>query len=658
MPRPTLIWTLLACLVQAGAMQAYGQASFRRSIGTQPFPQQFVQVMRQADGNLVGGGYYTTNVFINYPLLSAFTPGGIQRWSLRFGPGDNPRTQLGEVTALARTASGDILAAGFINTNKNADIQYPYEDAFVARVSANGDVQWLFTYDRNKGTCIRENLFRPAHIAEMPGGDIIVAADMQDCTEQAQYLVLFRLDANGGVTWTSSYQYPLGLSVRSGMTVDGRGIILWTGRALTGTGNRYVLEQLRFDPATGNLAGQKSWEIDPQGFDPAMTIGGQLLRSRQLSNGHTLLIGSTRSAFQFNAGTSPVFSVLEFNAQDQFVRGYHISPSIADAGTLMLNITADEHGLVLFNRMYKRTATRQSMALATMQDGQLIHQRRLDDLRAYLANPEPLEILQDRSLILLNAYDRVIDFYRLQHSDRDTGCLGRTVPAQDLFRIAPVTYRAVQAPPIQAYADTIFATNDGFYAEKDEAAPEGNRLELGPGLVLCPGKTATLKAPDGFSAYIWSNGQSGQEITVSQPGIYACTAIDFCGLSYTDSLQVSDASSVPLVVESSKTICPGAEVRFEALPGFSEYRWSPSYRMVTNPGTAVMVANPLPAAGQASQWLCADGYRAGIDGQSAHRIPGPRPVYLRGRQYPAGTARGTGEPSLGQWRHCTGTVGA
>jgi gliding motility-associated-like protein len=135
--------------------------------------------------------------------------------------------------------------------------------------------------------------------------------------------------------------------------------------------------------------------------------------------------------------------------------------------------------------------------------------------------------------------------------------------------------------------------NDGFYMEKDEAAPEGNRLELGPGLVLCPGKTVTIKAPDGFSAYQWSNGQSGQEITVGQPGGYACTAIDFCGLSFTDSVQVSDASSVPLVVESSKTICPGAEVRFEALPGFSEYRWSPAYRMVSNPGGAVMVANPL-----------------------------------------------------------------
>lgn len=51
-------------------------------------------------------------------------------------------------------------------------------------------------------------------------------------------------------------------------------------------------------------------------------------------------------------------------------------------------------------------------------------------------------------------------------------------------------------------------------------------VDLGADTFLISGQDITLFGPDGNYAYQWSNGQSGREITISNPGFYVLTAID------------------------------------------------------------------------------------------------------------------------------------
>jgi hypothetical protein len=60
--------------------------------------------------------------------------------------------------------------------------------------------------------------------------------------------------------------------------------------------------------------------------------------------------------------------------------------------------------------------------------------------------------------------------------------------------------------------------------------------------LICQNGNYKLKAPDGGVSYLWSNGQTTQEISVNQPETYSCTILPFgaaanCSLTYTYNYQ-------------------------------------------------------------------------------------------------------------------------
>lgn len=73
--------------------------------------------------------------------------------------------------------------------------------------------------------------------------------------------------------------------------------------------------------------------------------------------------------------------------------------------------------------------------------------------------------------------------------------------------------------------------------------------------LICQNGNYKLKAPDGGLSYLWSNGQTSQEINVSQPGIYSCTILPFgaaqnCSLTYSYNYQ-----PIQFSVVNSNSIC-------------------------------------------------------------------------------------------------------
>jgi large repetitive protein len=97
--------------------------------------------------------------------------------------------------------------------------------------------------------------------------------------------------------------------------------------------------------------------------------------------------------------------------------------------------------------------------------------------------------------------------------------------------------------------------------------------------LLCDGNTVTLRAPDNFSSYLWSNGATTQEITVSTSNDYAVQVGNSNGCISAASLPIAVIASnrpvKPEVVKSGNVLCgTNATVRLTGPTGFATYQWS------------------------------------------------------------------------------------
>ncbi|MDT8323499.1 MAG: T9SS type A sorting domain-containing protein [Bacteroidota bacterium] len=95
--------------------------------------------------------------------------------------------------------------------------------------------------------------------------------------------------------------------------------------------------------------------------------------------------------------------------------------------------------------------------------------------------------------------------------------------------------------------------------------------------LLCAGSVAVLTATPGFAQYRWSNGRSGQQLAVTQPGRYAvmvtnaagCTAVSDTVLVVAVPSPVADISTT-----GPMTLCPGDSLLLDGGADFLGWAWS------------------------------------------------------------------------------------
>ncbi|MBX2967279.1 MAG: gliding motility-associated C-terminal domain-containing protein [Cyclobacteriaceae bacterium] len=96
-------------------------------------------------------------------------------------------------------------------------------------------------------------------------------------------------------------------------------------------------------------------------------------------------------------------------------------------------------------------------------------------------------------------------------------------------------------------------------------------------LNLCEGNAALLAAPEGFSQYLWSNGQTTQQILVNAAGTFTVQTGDgICTSEVSDEVTVTMVPAPPkpvVTVTGNTTICGTGSVELIAPDGF-EYLWS------------------------------------------------------------------------------------
>jgi gliding motility-associated-like protein len=93
-------------------------------------------------------------------------------------------------------------------------------------------------------------------------------------------------------------------------------------------------------------------------------------------------------------------------------------------------------------------------------------------------------------------------------------------------------------------------------------------------LSFCSGQSTSLDAGAGYSSYLWSNGQTGQSITVSSGGEYSVEVTNAGGCSGTASVTVSMLDNPQPAISGDADFCAGSSTTLDAGSGYSGYQWS------------------------------------------------------------------------------------
>ncbi|MFN4122396.1 MAG: T9SS type A sorting domain-containing protein [Flavobacteriales bacterium] len=103
-------------------------------------------------------------------------------------------------------------------------------------------------------------------------------------------------------------------------------------------------------------------------------------------------------------------------------------------------------------------------------------------------------------------------------------------------------------------------------------------LQASGPLSLCAGQSVTLSAPAGFTGVTWSNGATGNAITVTEAGSYNATGNDANGcVSSSNTLNVvvdNNVGVMEVIASGSLNICQGQSVTLTAEAGISNLLWS------------------------------------------------------------------------------------
>ena len=103
--------------------------------------------------------------------------------------------------------------------------------------------------------------------------------------------------------------------------------------------------------------------------------------------------------------------------------------------------------------------------------------------------------------------------------------------------------------------------------------PFTNAVITGP-VGFCTGNNATIDAGAGYTNYAWSNGNSGQQLNVTNGGAYTVTVTSPNGCTGSSSYNITAWTLPTAQIAGVATICQGANANITASPAGMNYLWS------------------------------------------------------------------------------------
>ena len=157
-------------------------------------------------------------------------------------------------------------------------------------------------------------------------------------------------------------------------------------------------------------------------------------------------------------------------------------------------------------------------------------------------------------------------------------------------RINDTTYEFHYNNPGSGY---IYGSLMGCTLRKDslliQVIPVVDSLNLGADTVICPGNQVILHAGSGFASYLWQDGSTNSNFTVTVQGTYYVTAVNSCGSIYSDTIEVVAYPPIPISIGPDRFKCNQDTIRLTASPGFISYTWSSNYNISSLTGQQVNV---------------------------------------------------------------------
>lgn len=99
-------------------------------------------------------------------------------------------------------------------------------------------------------------------------------------------------------------------------------------------------------------------------------------------------------------------------------------------------------------------------------------------------------------------------------------------------------------------------------------------IGLGNDSTYCFGETVNLTAAVGFIDYLWSTGETTQDISVTTPGTYTVEVIDNDGCEATDSIMITFYSEILTTMPDTVSACIGTTVTLDPGSAFTSYLWN------------------------------------------------------------------------------------
>jgi hypothetical protein len=118
------------------------------------------------------------------------------------------------------------------------------------------------------------------------------------------------------------------------------------------------------------------------------------------------------------------------------------------------------------------------------------------------------------------------------------------------------------------------SVNTKYFAQENECMTS-RILEATPNHLLCEGDSILLNANEGFSQYLWSNGDTNENITVKSPGLYTYRAYDENGCIYqSDGFYITEEPAYKkLPIINSNFICEDGFLEIKTSLG-QEFLWN------------------------------------------------------------------------------------
>jgi gliding motility-associated-like protein len=410
--------------ISKGLSAACKDSSYKKLLNSGTLTYALYCSGKTADGGVILGGFGRNSPdpppYVFYGMLVKIDSAGNFIWGRELRANG---TGAITVQAVKEMADKTIIISGSFDNNGE-------ENTMVAKLSATGNLIWIKTFKTISFLCGSSETFSITQIEEGNIGDVLLTGYVTGCFASYSSTVC-KLNSSGNLQWSTFFQYPCNTGVAFGLTYDNGTVKLFSRFGTDYNCSEAPVVITKLDYSTGSVLSHKAWSTNllyPASFWEGFSNSQQYVQ--KLNNGNYCVYGELNGDWIPVSGISHHFAVLEFNSNDDFIKGYLIESPLAANADGSSSIKMDARGRVLFSLFVNYTGTSLDIFMGSIDNGSILKLRQRHYGSSYFFGHDTWEFFSDNSYIFLKQLSDVdntnerIEFSRLHDSDTSSDCLG------------------------------------------------------------------------------------------------------------------------------------------------------------------------------------------------------------------------------------------